>query len=225
MDTIDHVAALFARHGHRVLGSRLPDPVTLLDHSLQCAHLAQQAAADASLVAAALLHDLGHLMALADVRPRPVHDADVSHADRGAQRLQQLFGPGVTEPIRLHVQAKRYLVGLDPGYKARLSPASMDSLMRQGGPLAADERAAFEALAFADAAVALRRWDDQARMPGRHTPPLAHYLTLLRSVATRQVLLRHAARYRQGTGGADRPSGSDGAAVQATDGHGRRPGP
>jgi predicted HD phosphohydrolase len=90
----------------------------------------------------------------------------------------------VTEPIRLHVQAKRYLVSVDAAYFLGLSPASVHSLQLQGGPMSKAESQAFERLPFAREAVQLRRWDDLAKVPGHATPPLDYYLALLQDLAT-----------------------------------------
>ena len=90
---------------------------------------------------------------------------DQRHEARGSAWLAGLFPPAVTAPIALHVRAKRYLCAVDPSYLAVLSPGSVASLERQGGPLSADEVAAFEANPGWADAVALRRWDDQAKVP------------------------------------------------------------
>lgn len=92
----------------------------------------------------------------------------------GAEWLSR-FGPAVTEPLRLHVTAKRYLCAVDLAYLASLSPASIKSLALQGGPYDADEQAAFEREPFWREAVALRRYDDAGKVAGLETPPLEHY--------------------------------------------------
>lgn len=175
---IDAIASLFERHGHRAYDDARQERVTALEHALQCAQLAEWSHAGDRLVAAALLHDIGHLMAtdLPD-------DVDDAHENRALPLLVRAFGPAVTEPVRLHVQAKRYLVRRDAGYASRLTPASLHSLQFQGGPFVDTELAAFEDLPYALDAVHLRRWDDLAKDPGQRTPPLAHYLALLEEVA------------------------------------------
>jgi len=175
---IERIDALFAQHGAQAYDGARREPVSALQHALQCAQLAEWAHADHTLVAAALLHDLGHFL---DVRPE-AHDVDDVHEYRALPLLAEGFGPAVIEPIRLHVQAKRYLVAADRGYGATLTPASMHSLALQGGPMSRDEQRYFEALPFAQQAIALRRWDDLAKEPGKPTPPLAYYLTLLDEV-------------------------------------------
>jgi len=128
------------------------------------------------VVAAALLHDLGHLLALAGHPPGP-------HELTGPAFLAGLFPAPVTDPITHHVQAKRYLCAVDPAYRDRLSAGSERSLRRQGGPLAPGEAAAFEALPGAAGAMALRRWDDAGKVAGLAVPELAAFEPVLRSVA------------------------------------------
>ncbi len=148
--------------------------VSQTDHARQCGALARAAKADASTIVAAFLHDVGHL--LADVHDR---DRDLRHEVVGARFLANWFGPEVTEPIRLHVSAKRYLCATSPDYLAALSPASIASLALQGGPMSEHEVAAFDAEPGADAAVALRRWDDLAKQHGAPTPTLDWFRSVL----------------------------------------------
>lgn len=168
--------ALFQRHGHQAYEGGRHEPVSALEHALQCAQLAEWAGAPPSLVVAALLHDVGHFVGGADAVADTQDDA---HEQRALPWLGGALGPEVTEPIRLHVAAKRYLVAADPGYAGTLSPASRHSLVLQGGPMTAAEREAFEALTFAPDATLLRRWDDAAKTPGKPTPPLEWYLALV----------------------------------------------
>ena len=151
-----------------------------MEHALQCAQLAEWAHADASLVAAALLHDIGHL--LPDASPA-TDDEDDAHELRALQLLTTAFDAAVFEPVRLHVQAKRYLVAVDRRYGGMLSEASVHSLALQSGPMPEAERRAFEAQPFASQAMSLRRWDDLAKERGKATPPLSYYLALMREVA------------------------------------------
>ena len=158
MTADDAVEAVLARLRERG-GERYGERVTQLDHALQCGSLAAAEGAPASLVAAALLHDYGHLI---DDRGHMAErdGLDGEHETVGAAALAAWFCPAVTEPIALHVAAKRYLCAAEPGYLEALSPASQLSLDLQGGPLAPAEAAAFIARPFAEDAVRLRRWDD-----------------------------------------------------------------
>jgi predicted HD phosphohydrolase len=157
--------------------------VSALQHALQCAQLAEDARADAALVAAALLHDIGHFVALAELPDQ--EEVDDLHELRGVAVLRPHFPPAVCEPVRRHVAAKRWLTAVEPAYLQALSPASVHTLAQQGGPMDAAEIAAFEASPFAEDAVRLRRWDDLAKVPGRATPSLDYYLALLDEVRIR----------------------------------------
>ena len=166
MTPAEIIGELFAGPGAR---DYLGEPVTIGTHMLQAAALAEAAGADPALVAAALLHDVGHLR----------HEADSRHGEAGARWLSRWFGEAVTEPVRLHVAAKRYLCAAEPGYLGLLSAESVRTLALQGGPMAPQEQAAFEALPHARAAVTLRRWDDAAKDPVVTPPGFAHFAPLL----------------------------------------------
>ena len=166
---------LFDRHGDSEYGG---EAVTQLQHALQSAQLAEQAGAPATLIAAALLHDVGHLLHdLPD--DAPDQGIDDHHENSGCHSLEALFGAEVTEPIRLHVAAKRYLCAVDPGYFDLLSEPSVVSLRLQGGPMSVEEVAEFRRHPQCEAAVQLRRWDDIAKAPDAVTPPLSHYARYL----------------------------------------------
>lgn len=176
--SIDEVLALYERWGAALYDEELRQ----LDHALQTAALARAAGADDALVAAALLHDVGHLLDLADGDGTRDRTVDLRHEARGAAYLAGLFPPAVTAPIALHVRAKRCRVAVDPRYAAVLSPGSTASLARQGGPMDAAEVAAFEANPGWADAVALRGWDDQGKVDGLEVLDLASYRTLLESL-------------------------------------------
>jgi gamma-butyrobetaine dioxygenase len=109
----------------------------------------------------------------------PASTADSRHGEAGAAWLSQWFGQAVTEPVRLHVPAKRYLCAVEPGYFGLLSEESVRTLARQGGPMTQAEAAAFEALPHARDAVSVRRWDDEAKDPAVTPPGFAHFAPLL----------------------------------------------
>ena len=145
----------------------LGEAVTVAAHSLQAGGIALRAGAPDALVAAALLHDVGHFV------------ETEHHDDSGARWLTDWFGPEVTEPVRLHVLAKRYLCTVEPSYYDLLSPASIHTLGLQGGLMSADEVAAFEANPYHRDAVAVRRWDDEAKDPGAPTPDYEEFVPIL----------------------------------------------
>jgi len=168
MTAVETIGELFARPGAR---DHLGEPVSIGEHMLQAGALAEAAGAESPLVAAALLHDIGHLLGEDEDEDR--------HGEAGANWLRQWFGDAVTEPVRLHVPAKRYLCAVDAGYLGLLSAESVRTLFLQGGPMTAAEVAAFEALPFSRDAVAVRRWDDQAKDTVVTPPRFAHFTPLL----------------------------------------------
>ena len=183
MSVIERIESLFLCGGpERAYEGELREPVSMLEHALQTAQLAEWDDADESLIAAALLHDIGRLLPT----PPGADRVDDVHELRAVAFLSEAFGPGVLEPVRLHVQAKRYLVALDPGYIARLSPVSRCTLKLQGEAMTPFEIQLFENLPYSNEAVRLRRWDDRANQPGKRTAPLAWYLSLLESVERQQ---------------------------------------
>jgi gamma-butyrobetaine dioxygenase len=185
-DPLAAITGLFAGPGAR---DYLGEAVSVAAHMLQAGALAEAAGAPAPVVAAALLHDVGHLVGAigSGVSPgkpvgsgvSPGKQSDNGNGDAGADWLAQWFPEAVMEPVRLHVAAKRYLCAVEPGYFGRLSPASVYTLSVQGGPMSAAETAAFEALSFAQDAVALRRWDDDAKDPDAPTPDLGSFSPLI----------------------------------------------
>lgn len=179
--SVDEVLSLLQRYG----GHRYDEEIVQLAHAEQTAALAAASGASDAVVAAALLHDVGHLLELAE-RPDGPRDrtVDQRHEARGSAWLAGVFPPGVTAPIALHVRAKRYLCAVDPGYLDVLSAGSIASLERQGGPMDADDVAAFEANPGWAEAVALRRWDDQAKVLDLEVPSAESYRRLLESLQT-----------------------------------------
>ena len=154
----------------------LGEAVTTAEHMLQAGALAEAAGAPPHLVAAALLHDVGHFGGTGlDL----MEGRDNRHGDAGADWLAQWFGPEVTGPVRLHVAAKRYLCTVEPGYRARLSEASEFTLQVQGGPMTDEQAVAFAALPGAADAVAVRRWDEEAKYVDAATPGFEHFRPLL----------------------------------------------
>jgi len=183
MSPVDAIAELFASAG---AADYLGEPVTVAEHLLQAGTLAEAAGAPSALVAAALLHDVGHLRgadALADAIELSGRElmagTDNNHGERGAQWLAQWFPASVTEPVRLHVAAKRYLCATEPAYFGQLSEASVYTLSVQGGPMTDAEAREFEREPHAADAIAVRRWDDQAKDANAVTPGFAHFRVLL----------------------------------------------
>lgn len=171
MDPASEVVALFERKGDARYGH---EAVSQLEHALQAGWAAEKAGATSSLIAAALVHDIGHVLHdLPD--DAPDHGVDDHHENSGYRFLLERFGRAVAEPVRQHVAAKRYLCAVEPDYYDRLSGPSVTSLNLQGGKMTAAEVAEFESQPFFRDSVELRRWDDEAKIPGLATPTLEHF--------------------------------------------------
>jgi gamma-butyrobetaine dioxygenase len=174
MTAVETIGELFAGPQAR---DHMGEPVPIGEHMLQAGALAEAAGAEGVLVAAALLHDIGHLLGEDEDE-----DEDL-HGEAGANWLSLWFGDAVTEPVRLHVPAKRYLCAADAEYFGLLSAESVRTLSLQGGPMTAAEVAAFEALPYYRDAVSVRRWDDKAKDPAVTAPRFARFAPLLRALA------------------------------------------
>ena len=157
------------------------EPVTVLEHSLETAYFALKAKSADALIVAALLHDVGHLFHHEgeDVAEQGI---DTHHEKLAEQLLGDHLPKAVTEPIRMHVAAKRYLCYADSAYLEALSPSSLLSLGLQGGPMSAEEAESFVVQPFSEQAVQLRRWDDEAKIPDLAVPDAGSYLSLVKSL-------------------------------------------
>ncbi|MFT5367538.1 MAG: phosphonate degradation associated HDIG domain protein [Candidatus Latescibacterota bacterium] len=173
---IDEVLDAFHRNGGALYDGG--EAVTQLQHALQTAYFIAQGGASDTLIAAALLHDFGHVMdgEADDLNSR---DVDGKHEEIGAKFLSQHFVPAVTEPGRLHVAAKRYLCAVDKDYFGQLSPVSVRSLELQGGPFTPAQVNAFERNPHHQDAVRLRRCDEMGKDPNLETPDLEYYRSVL----------------------------------------------
>ena len=176
MHPVDEIGDLFAGEGAQ---DYLGEPVSVAVHMRQAGALAEAAGAPPEQVAAALLHDVGHICGGTVSGRELMAGHDNRHGEAGAAWLAQWFGPEVTEPVRLHVAAKRYLCAVEPGYFSKLSEASVYTLSVQGGPMDRAEAEAFAALPHAADAVAVRRWDEEAKDPAAETPAVEHFRAVL----------------------------------------------
>jgi len=169
-DIIERIFAIWQQQSHLDYG----ESVTTVEHMLQCAVFAERDNASTTLIAATVLHDIGHLL---HGLPEDIAEQGIDgvHEEVGARWLAEHFVPAVTEPTRLHVPAKRYLCAVEPSYFDTLSPSSIQSLHLQGGAFTPAEVAGFEQLDHWQDAVQLRRYDDMGKIPGMATPDLAHY--------------------------------------------------
>ena len=178
MNITDELLAIFNRRGS---GAYFGEDVSMTEHALQAAYFAQAAAAPPALIVAALLHDIGHLV---ENVPDDLAEwtSDAHHEQIGGHWLAQRFRPEVSEPVRLHVPAKRYLLATDDKYFAKLSPASVVTLKLQGGPMTALEVAKFKTERWGSDAVLIRQCDDRGKVAGLKTPGLTEYRPLIEAL-------------------------------------------
>ena len=186
--SVSEVLALYERWG----SDHYDEDLSQLDHALQTAGRAVTAGASNALIAAALLHDVGHLLdldsrssAASSSMATPSSDGgDLAHEDLGARYLAAVFPPSVTGPIALHVRAKRYLCAVEPAYASCLSLGSRASLAAQGGPMGTEDAVTFERNPSSPDAIALRRWDDAGKVIGAEVAALERYRPLLDQIVT-----------------------------------------
>lgn len=171
-DILRKIETMLKENGTDLYGG---EAVTQTQHALQCATLAEREAAPDRLIAAALLHDIGHLLD-PEFEEALARDEDLYHEELGETFLEAWFDESVTQPVRLHVAAKRYLCATDPDYFNKLSPSSVHTLQLQGGPMSEQEVAEFETNPHYKEAVRLRKWDDLAKDPDLQTPDVSHFM-------------------------------------------------
>ena len=169
---INSIFEILSTKGHEQYGT---EAVSQLEHALQCATLAKTSNATPELITASLLHDFGHLVHNLgeDAAERGIDDR---HEYRALGYLKTIFSDAVTEPIRMHVNAKRYLCAVNQYYWNSLSPVSKTSLKLQGGIFSEAEATEFINQPYAEDAVKLRIWDDLAKVEGLVTPKLNYFL-------------------------------------------------
>jgi gamma-butyrobetaine dioxygenase len=171
MTVVDEFRALMEARGFEPYGEN----ISIAEHSLLTALAAEESGASETLIAASLMHDVGHWL------DEPDDEYGIHfHAALGGDWVAKRFGSAISEPVRLHVEAKRYLCAVDPEYVDQLSPASVYTLGKQGGPMSEREVKAFSNLLYFDDACKLRRLEDNfGKRSGVEVPSLDHFATLL----------------------------------------------
>ena len=182
--SVSDIRSLFEQYGGIAYSG---EPVTQLQHALQSGVLAEEAGANDELVAAAFLHDLGHLLNLQGATPTE-RGIDDLHQYFALPFLRAVLPDAVLEPIRLHVDAKRCLCAIDDAYFDQLSADSVRSLQLQGGIFSRDEAEAFLEKPYAQDALRLRKWDDRAKEENRATPDVDHYLAVVERVMRKRAI-------------------------------------
>ncbi len=175
---VDFILDLFERRGAE---EYMGEKVSLSQHMEQSAACASADGAPDALVVAALLHDVGHFVSDFPIDALE-NGIDNLHETAGADFLCAYFPLSVTEPIRNHVAAKKYLCSVDQDYIKCLSPASVNTLNVQGGPMTKTEVEDFEANPFHLQAVKARRYDDSGKVAGLQIKPIASYRPLMQSL-------------------------------------------
>ena len=185
--TIAFIRERLEEGSNRQYGS---EPVSELEHALQCAALAQKDGAADELVVAALLHDFGRMVVEDEELPDSVEDhatadagavQEMGHDELGAQRLAGWFSDRILFCVGKHAQSKRYLCTTEPAYRKGLTEGSLTTLKKQGGLMSEEELAVFESSPYLEDAVRVRRWDDTGKVPGMETGTLTDYLELART--------------------------------------------
>ncbi|MGB7206329.1 MAG: HD domain-containing protein [Anderseniella sp.] len=172
------IADIFERRGGE---EYLGEPVTMAEHMLQGAHFAEKAGEREEIIVAALLHDIGHFTS--EFGTFSMNDTeDRFHEEAGAEVLERFFPSIVTDCVRHHVAAKRYLCATRPEYFRRLSVASVHSLNLQGGPMNADEVIQFERNPNIKDIVKVRHYDEAGKEPNLATKPFSHYAPMVQRV-------------------------------------------
>ncbi len=180
---VDFIKDIFDRRGSE---SYLGEEVSMSQHMLQGAYLAQKAQGDEPLIVAALLHDIGHYTS--EFPEDALEKGQNNHHDiAGAKVLERFFPSVVTDCVRYHVDAKRYLCAVETEYFSALSSASINSLRLQGGPMNPEQVIQFKTLDHLEAIIQVRRWDDQGKDKNMSTPDFSYFEPMIRRVSASHV--------------------------------------
>jgi phosphonate degradation associated HDIG domain protein len=174
----NEIMSLFEKYGDEDYDG---EPVSQASHMIQCATLAMNKGEDTELVLGAFLHDLGHLLKHEQQTKAMGNYGVVNHEGIGADYLRAKgFSDRICAMVEKHVDAKRYLVATEPGYKEKLSEASLKTLEYQGGPMNTEEVILFKQQPFFTDIIKVRLWDEQAKDTKAVTLPLNHFAELIR---------------------------------------------
>jgi phosphonate degradation associated HDIG domain protein len=177
------IGSIFERRGDE---EYLGEPVTMGEHMLQGATIAEQDGQPEEIIVAALLHDIGHFTS--EFGTFMMDDTeDRHHEDAGAAVLERFFPKIVTDCCRYHVAAKRYLCATRPDYFNRLSEASIHSLNLQGGAMTVEEVAVFEQNPNLKDIIAVRYLDEAGKQAGMKTPDFWHFAPMVQNLVDKHT--------------------------------------
>ena len=174
---------IFARRGGE---EYLGEPVTMAQHMLQGATIAEQNGLPEEISVGALLQDIGHFTSEFGTY-HPDDTEDRHHEDAGEAVLAPFFPPVITDCVKYHVAAKRYLCATKPAYYARLSPASVHTLELQGGPMSTEEVAEFERNPNIEAIIQVRYLDEAGKRADMETPDFDHFAPMVQRMVDRHL--------------------------------------
>ncbi len=180
---VDFLGDIFERRGGE---EYLGEPVTMAEHMLQGATIAEQNGQDEDIIVGALLHDIGHFTSEFGTY-HPDDTEDRHHEDAGAYVLEPFFPSVITDCVKYHVAAKRYLCATKPEYFKRLSPASVHTLELQGGPMNADEVAEFQSNPNLEKIIQVRYLDEAGKRDDMETPDYWHFAPMVQRLVDRHM--------------------------------------
>ena len=175
MNVIEKIIDKFQNNKSLYIGEK----VTIAEHMIQSAMMAEKTKSKDTLICSCLLHDYGHFI-LEDPDALVREKKDGKHEDVGYEYLKKYFKEEIVEPIKNHVLAKRYLAR-DQKYFNLLSPASITSLKLQGGLMSDDEAQTFEKNKYFKDSIKLRRFDEAAKNEGVKIKDIIEYKSLLQA--------------------------------------------
>lgn len=181
---VDFLEEIFERRGGE---EYLGEPVTMAEHMLQGATIAEQNGQPEVIIVSVLLHDVGHFTSEFGMFSMDDTD-DKYHEEAGAEVLQKYFPLLVTDCVRYHVDAKRYLCATRPSYFERLSDASKHSLNLQGGPMNDEEIRKFEKNPNLKEIIAVRFLDEAGKNKNMKTPTFRHFVPMIQRIVDQHIL-------------------------------------
>ena len=175
MSIVEKIISSYLKNKSLYIGEK----VTVSEHMIQTAMLAEKVNSSSNLICSSLLHDYGHFI-LENPYDLVNKEKDGKHEDLGYEFLKKYFLKDVLGPIKYHVKAKKYLAR-NKHYYETLSKASKVSLKLQGGIMSNNEAKEFENNEFFESSIKLRKFDENAKKVGLKIKSINEYENLLLS--------------------------------------------